>query len=77
MPSSTTASGTKSAAWSNLGAKDGATGLPTETWSLANYTVAEYEAQLAAVIDGSLVIDADYEANLGQTYSNLTLNIVE
>ena len=62
---------------SNLGAADGATGIPTETWSLTNYTVDEYKAQLQSVIDGSLVIDADYEANLGQTYSNLTLNIIE
>lgn len=62
---------------SNLGAADGATGIPTETWSLKNYSVDEYKAQLASVIDGSLVIDADYEANLTQAYSNLTLNIIE
>ena len=40
-----------------LGANDDAVGLPTETWMLENYTVAEYEAQLAAIKDGSLVID--------------------
>ena len=41
----------------SLGANNDAVGLPTETWSLENYTVAEYEAQLAAIKDGSLVID--------------------
>ncbi|MDD3334856.1 MAG: BMP family ABC transporter substrate-binding protein [Eubacteriales bacterium] len=61
----------------NLGAKDGATGIPTATWMLKNYTVEEYEAQFAAVKDGTLVIDADYEANLTQEYSNLKLNIIE
>lgn len=61
----------------NLGAAEGATGLPTATWSLENYTVAEYEAQLAAVLDGSLVIDNDYEANLNQAWSNLALNVIE
>lgn len=40
-----------------LGATNDAVGLPTETWALENYTVAEYEAQLAAIKDGSLVID--------------------
>ena len=61
----------------NLGAKDGATGIPTETWSLKNYTVEDYQAKLAAVIDGTLVIDANYTDNLTQAYSNLTLNVIE
>ena len=59
----------------SLGAKDNATGLPTATWSLENYTVAEYEAQFADVVSGALVIDADFN-NLEQDYSNLTLNII-
>ncbi len=41
----------------SLGANNDAVGLPTATWALENYTVAEYEAQLAAIKDGSLVID--------------------
>ena len=41
----------------SLGANNDAVGLPTETWMLESYTVAEYEAQLAAIKDGSLVID--------------------
>ena len=41
----------------SLGANNDAVGLPTATWQLEGYTVAEYEAQLAAIKDGSLVID--------------------
>ena len=58
-----------------LGAKDNAVGLPTATWSLTQWTVDEYNAMLAAMADGSLVVDADY-ANLDST-DNLTLNVVE
>ncbi len=43
----------------SLGANDNAVGLPTDTWQFENYTVAEYEAQLAAIKDGSLVIAND------------------
>ena len=41
----------------SLGANNDAVGLPVDTWMLENYTVAEYEAQLAAIKDGSLVVD--------------------
>jgi len=40
-----------------LGAKDNAVGLPTETWSLTKFTVEEYEALLASIKDGTVVID--------------------
>jgi len=59
----------------SLGADTGATGLPTDTWSMETYTVAEYEAQLADIVSGALTIDDDY-ANLEQDWSNVTLNII-
>ena len=59
-----------------LGAKDDAVGLPTATWSMKNYTVEEYEAQLADMVSGKLVVDSDYESGLEQAWSNLTLTIV-
>ena len=59
----------------SLGAKDNAVGLPTATWSLTQWTVDEYNTMLAAMADGSLVVDADY-ANLAST-DNLTLNVIE
>jgi len=63
----------------SLGAADGATGLPTDTWSMTNYTVAEYEAQLAAVIDGTVAIDDSALKNgevADQALSNTTVEYV-
>jgi len=59
----------------SLGAKDNATGLPTATWSLTNYTVEEYEAQFEDVVSGKLVIDDDF-TKLEQDWSNVKLNII-
>ena len=41
----------------SLGAESDAVGLPTETWSLKNWSVAEYEALLASIKSGSVTID--------------------
>jgi len=59
-----------------LGAAEEAVGLPTDTWMLENYSVEEYEAQLADIVSGALAVDSDYEAGLEQAWSNLTLNII-
>ena len=58
-----------------LGAKDNAVGLPTATWSLTKWTVDDYNAMLAKMADGSLVVDNDY-TKLASTDS-LTLNLVK
>ncbi len=60
----------------SLGVNENAVGLPTATWSMTNYTVEEYEDLFQKVASGELTIDADYEANLEQDWSNLTLNII-
>ena len=60
----------------SLGVEDNAVGLPTATWSMTNYTVEDYEELFQKVASGELTIDADYEANLEQDWSNLTLNII-
>ena len=57
-----------------LGAKDGATGLPIDTWSLENYTVEEFQQQFDAVVNGDLVIDADFSKL--DSMSNLNLHII-
>ena len=60
----------------SLSAKDGAVCLPTDTWSMENYTVEEYEAQLAAIIDGSLTIDnavLENDAVVNAGLENLTI----
>ena len=41
----------------SLGANDDAVGIPTATWAFETYTVEEYEAQLAAIKAGELVVD--------------------
>ena len=66
----------------SLGAKDDAVGLPTATWSLENYTIEEYEAQLADMASGKLTVDSmlseDDFAKLTTTeWSNVNLNVIE
>ena len=58
-----------------LGAKDNAVGLPVDTWSLENWSVEDYEALYAKIVDGTIAIDADWN-NLAST-ANTTVNIVE
>ena len=63
----------------SLGAADGATGLPEATWSLKNYSVDEYKAQLADIVSGKLVISSDVLENDAITtvdFSNTTVNYV-
>ena len=71
-----------------LGANQDAVGLPTDTWSLENFSVEEYEAILASIKDGSLKIDANYPTTDGQPNSpddagslngklpNITINVI-
>ena len=57
-------------------------GLPTATWRLENYTVAEYEAQLADMASGKLVVDSmvteeDFAKLTATEWSNVTLNYID
>lgn len=63
----------------SLGAKDDAIGLPTATWSMKNYSVEEYEAQLADMVSGKLVVDsmeteADFAKLTDTEWTNVILN---
>ena len=63
----------------SLGAADGATGLPTATWSLKNYSVDEYKAMLADIVSGKLQISSDAlenDAIASVNFSNTTVNYV-
>ena len=62
---------------SNLGADTDAVGLPTDTWSLENWTVAQYNELLAKIKNGSLVVDNNVEGAEHRTYSNVTIDYVE
>ncbi len=59
-----------------LGAKDNAVGLPTATWSLQNWTVADYEALFAEIVAGNVTISADLVTAPKNT-ANVTVNYVE
>ena len=68
-----------------LGAAQDAVGLPTDTWSLENFSVEEYETLFAAIKDGSLVIDAEYPVDdsgmddadsLNGELPNITINVI-
>ena len=63
----------------SLGAADGAVGLPEATWSLKNYSVDEYKAQLADIVSGKLEIKSDVLENDAITtidFSNANVNYV-
>ncbi len=60
----------------SLGAKDNGVGLPTETWSLKNWTVAEYEALYKDIVDGKVAVSSDLVLYPENT-ANVTVNYVE
>ena len=70
-------------AWAEIGdvatvldAKANAVGLPTETWSMENYTIEQYEAMLADMASGALVVDNTVYENdgvCGLDLPNLTI----
>ena len=61
----------------NLGAKDNAVGLPTDTWSLKNWSVSQYEQLLKDIVDGKVTIDNNPEGAETKTYSNVTLDYIQ
>ena len=59
-----------------LGAADNAVGLPTATWSLTGWSVADYEAMFAKMAAGELEISNDLVLAPEST-ANVTVNYVE
>lgn len=59
-----------------LGAKDDATGIPTDTssWRFKKFTVEKYNELFQKVVDGTIKIDAEY-GTFNQTYSNVTVTV--
>ena len=60
----------------SLGAKDNAVGLPTATWSLKGWTVADYEALFADIAAGKVSVSSDLVTTPEST-ANVTINYVE
>ena len=60
----------------SLGAADNSVGLPTATWSLTGWTVEEYEAMLAGIVDGSVAI-SDELVEFPESTANVTVNPIK
>ena len=48
----------------SLGVNDNAVGIPTETWSLENWTVEDYNALFEQVKNGTVVVSPDYPEDM-------------
>ena len=59
-----------------LGAADNAVGLPTATWSLKNWSVADYEALFADIAAGKVAISADL-VEYPESTANITVTPVK
>ena len=57
---------------------DNAVGLPTtdDAWRFETFTVADYEELYQQMLDGTLVVDADYNNQATTEWTNLNLNEV-
>lgn len=59
-----------------LGAKQNAIGLPTETWSMKNFTKEDYSKLFTALKDEEITVDRDYTKLVPESFKNVKLNIV-
>ena len=60
----------------SLGAADNAVGLPTATWSLKNWAVADYEKLFADIVAGKVTISDELVTEPKST-ANVTVNYVQ
>ena len=62
----------------SLGVENNSVALPTadSSWRFETFTVEEYEALYQQMLDGSLVVDADYEKLESTDCTNVTLNVI-
>ena len=61
-----------------LSAKENAVGLLTATWSLKNFTVEQYQAELAKIVNGEITVDNNSEMSNPEKaeLSNVKVNFV-
>ena len=59
-----------------LGAKEGAVGLPTDSWSMDKFTEEDYNKLFTALKDGEIKVDRDYEKLKAESFENVKLVIV-
>ncbi len=58
----------------NLGAADNATGLPTDTWRLQNFTVEQYKALFAKIQNGEIVPKDEIPEDITAGWTRLTVD---
>jgi len=64
----------------SLGAAENAVGLPVDTWSLEGFSKEDYQAMLASIVSGELVIDdaaAKGDPNAKGPWSNVTVDYIQ
>lgn len=61
----------------NLGAAEDSTGLPTDTWSMVNFTLDQYNTMFASIKDGSVKIDATTPDDCNADSAWLTANLTK
>ena len=59
----------------NLGAADDATGLPTDTWRLENFTVEQYEELFGKIKSGEIVPESEVPADLTAGWTHVTVDL--
>ena len=60
----------------SLGAKENAVGLPVASWSLKNWSVADYQALLAKIVSGEVKV-SDALVKAPENSANVTVTYVE
>ncbi|HIT32096.1 MAG TPA: BMP family ABC transporter substrate-binding protein [Candidatus Enterenecus stercoripullorum] len=63
----------------SLGVNDNAVGLPTtdEAWRFETFTVEDYENLYQQMVDGTLVVDADFNNQATTEWTNLNLEVID
>ena len=61
----------------NLGAAEDAVGLPTDTWSLKNFTVEQYKELFAKIKAGTTTVASDPTGAESKSYSNVKLDWIK
>lgn len=59
-----------------LGAAENAVGLPTDTWSLKNWTVEEYNELFDSIVSGEVAVDGS-DIPEPESTDNVTMNIIK
>ena len=61
----------------NLGAADDATGLPTDTWRLENFSIDDYNALLGKIKSGEVTPVAEVPEDVTAGWTNVTVTVEE